>query len=458
VTRVILAVDDDPTQLALIETACGTLEFADISILTAETLTEGIRALDEHTIDLVVTDHFLPDGTGLDLVDHLQTLNPDVPIIVMTAYESASAAVEFLKRGAADYLTKPLKGVDIQHSILRTLQAYAEREDEAAVFDRLPQLRTGSVILESRSEKMRGVMSVIARAAAGTASVLIEGESGTGKEVVARALHEASPRHEGPFVVVNCAALPEGLIESELFGSRKGAYTGSVADRRGRFEEADGGTLFIDEVGEIPLSTQVKLLRALQFRTIEPVGSNESVSFDARIVAATNRRLSELVTAGIFRQDLFYRLRVIGVTLPPLRERKDDIPVFLDIFLERFAAENGKNLRGFTREAFERLMRHDYPGNIRELENTVESAVVLSRSSFISTSDLPDHIRPSGTDTQNEGKPSNTLDERLQNVEREIIQEALHAADGNQSEAARLLGIGERRLRSRLERLGLKRG
>ncbi len=457
-TRVILAVDDDPTQLALIETACGSLEFADIKILTAETLTDGIRALDEHTIDLVVTDHFLPDGTGLDLVDHLQSLNPDVPVIVMTAHDSASAAVEFLKRGAADYLTKPLKGVDIQHSILRTLQAYAEREDEAAVFGSLPQLRTGSVILESRSEKMRGVMSVIARAAAGSASVLIEGESGTGKEVVARALHEASPRHEGPFVVVNCAALPEGLIESELFGSRKGAYTGSVADRRGRFEEADGGTLFIDEVGEIPLSTQVKLLRALQFKRIEPVGSNESVSFDARIVAATNRRLWDLVTEGVFRQDLFYRLRVIAVTLPPLRERKEDIPVFLDIFLERFAAENGKDLRGFTREAFERLMRHDYPGNIRELENTVESAVVLSRSSFVGTSDLPDHIRASGADYPETAEPSNTLDERLQNVEREIIQEALQAAGGNQSEAARLLGIGERRLRSRLERLGLKRG
>jgi DNA-binding NtrC family response regulator len=258
--------------------------------------------------------------------------------------------------------------------------------------------------------------------------------------------------------VVNCAALPEGLIESELFGSRKGAYTGSVADRRGRFEEADGGTLFIDEVGEIPLSTQVKLLRALQFKRIEPVGSNESVSFDARIVAATNRRLSDLVTEGNFRQDLFYRLRVIAVTLPPLRERKEDIPVFLDIFLERFAAENEKDLRGFTREAFERLMRHDYPGNIRELENTVESAVVLSRSSFVGTSDLPDHIRASGADYPETAEPWNTLDERLQNVEREIIQEALRAAGGNQSEAARLLGIGERRLRSRLERLGLKRG
>lgn len=377
-SRVILAVDDDPTQLSMIEAACSTIQYTDIEVLQGETLT---------------------DGTGLDLVDHLQALNPTVPVIVMTGHDSAQVAVQFLKRGAADYLTKPLKGDDIRHAILRTLQSAEEREDEAAVLDTITQPDAGPFVLESRSTRMRKVMSVIARAAEGTATVLIEGESGTGKEVVARALHRASPRHNGPFVVVNCAALPEGLIEAELFGAKKGAYTGSVSDRRGRFAEADGGTLFIDEVGEIPLSTQVKLLRAIQFKQIEPIGSNQAVPFDARIVAATNRRLSDMVDEGRFREDLFYRLRVIGVELPPLRERKEDIPVFLDAFRERFAGENGKRIEGFTREAYERFLRYEYPGNIRELENAVESAVVLARTARIRTADLPEHLKQVGLGT-----------------------------------------------------------
>ena len=465
----ILAVDDDPTQLEMIGAACGALDEARIWLLQAETLTDGIRELDQNTVDLVLTDHFLPDGTGLDLVDHLQSLNPDVPVIVMTAHDSAEVAVQFLKRGATDYLVKPLKGADIQHAILRSLRLSEEREDRTAVFEELPRFKDGPFLLESKSPRMQSVLSVVARAAAGTATVLIEGESGTGKEVVARALHEASPRRDGPFVVVNCAALPEGLIEAELFGSKKGAFTGAVSDRRGRFEEADGGTLFIDEVGEIPLPTQVKLLRALQFKEIEPVGSNQSVGFDARIVAATNRNLTEMVERGEFRQDLFYRLRVIAVELPPLRKRKEDIAAFLDRFLSRYAGENDKLLQGYTREARELLLRYDYPGNLRELENTVERAVVLARSELIRTEDLPDYIRqaqpvaepgPDGcaeppADLQFDPADGD-LDERLREFERRVISEALEHADGNQSEAARLLGIGERRLRSRLERLGLR--
>jgi two-component system NtrC family response regulator len=254
-------------------------------------------------------------------------------------------------------------------------------------------------------------------------------------------------------VVVNCAALPESLIESELFGAKRGAYTGATSDRAGRFEEADGGTLFIDEVGEIPLSTQVKLLRAIQNREFQPVGSNESKRLSARIVAATNRNLEEMVEAGEFREDLFYRLRVIYVKLPPLRERKADIPSLINSFIERFASDNNKEIAAVSRDAREALIRHDYPGNIRELENAIEHAVVLSRGPIINLSDLPEHLRKqSGSSAPEQGR----LDRELETLERRLIREALTEAQGNQSRAARLLGVSERRLRSRLERLGMK--
>ncbi|MFW5828225.1 MAG: sigma-54 interaction domain-containing protein, partial [Alkalispirochaeta sp.] len=315
-------------------------------------------------------------------------------------------------------------------------------------------------LIHSLSDPMRATLSVLGRAADGTANVLIEGESGTGKEVLARAMHAAGPRAAGPFVVVNCAALPESLIEAELFGVKRGAYTGAHTSRIGRFQEAHGGTLLIDEVGEIPISVQVKLLRALQFKRVEPVGSNESVAFDARIVAATNRNLSEMVDQRRFREDLYYRLRVIAVRVPPLRDRKADIPLLLDSFLERFALENGRTIEGISREARQCLMRYSYPGNVRELENIIERCVVLSRDTVIRRDDLPPELSCGEETPQPDAYGPRdtplTLDERLHAYEREIIQTMLTETGGNQSEAARRLGIGERRLRSRLERLGLR--
>lgn len=405
--------------------------------------------------------------------------------------------MEFLRHGADDYLVKPLTGADIQRVVLRSFEHRREAREgislQNAMVARMEDAgpdgpgtagtgsnatwtgATGShaagsrsaggpsgspALLNSLSDAMRSVLSILGRAADGTANVLIEGESGTGKEVLARAMHAAGPRRDGPFVVVNCAALPESLIEAELFGAKRGAYTGATTDRNGRFVEAHGGTLMIDEVGEIPLSMQVKLLRALQFKRVDPVGSDTSVPFDARIVAATNRSLQEMVQRGEFREDLYYRLRVIAIRVPALRERKVDIPLLLESFLQRFARENGRVIDGISQEARTCLMRYHYPGNVRELENIVERSVVLSRDTILRTTDLPPEVACT-PDPSIESGPAipdeaRTLDDRLQAYERELIEAMLRETGGNQSEAARRLGIGERRLRSRLERLGLR--
>ncbi len=462
----VLAVDDDPVQLELIETACSALEEPHITVLTAGTVTEGIKFCDERTVDLVFADHFLPDGSGLLLVDHMRVRNPDVPVVVITARESISAAVEFMKHGADDYLSKPFTGMEIQRIVLRSVRRRQEQQEADTLGVVLEEESEGTVLLQSLNPRMRSVTSILGRAAGGTATVLIEGESGTGKEVLARALHKAGPRKDGPFVVVNCAALPESLIEAELFGAKKGAYTGATENRIGRFQEAHGGTVFLDELGEIPLSVQVKLLRALQFRQVEPVGSNTPVAFDARIVAATNRNLSEMVESGEFREDLFYRVRVIGVEVPPLRERTEDIPLLLDGFLQHFARLNGKAIDGLSQPARRCFLSYHYPGNIRELENSVERAVVLARGNVIRECDLPPQMQLSASGCADDGlsepeqQPDGehgigVLDARLRELERTLIRQALEEANHNKSAAARLLGIGERRLRSRLERLDL---
>jgi DNA-binding NtrC family response regulator len=472
----VLAIDDDPIQLELIGAACAAIDQTPIDFLPAESVIDGLTLCDQRPVDLVLVDHFLSDGSGMLIVDHMQSLNPETPVIVITAHESVQDAVEFLRRGADDYLVKPLKGSDIRRVVLRSFEHSREiregislqnagapapgTDPSVALGASLGAGSGGAVLLNSLSEAMRAVLSVLGRAADGTANVLIEGESGTGKEVLARRMHDAGPRRDGPFVVVNCAALPETLIEAELFGVKRGAFTGATADRNGRFLEARGGTLMIDEVGEIPLSVQVKLLRALQFKRVDPVGSDTSVPFDARIVAATNRSLKEMVERGDFREDLYYRLRVIAVRVPPLRERKADIPLLLDAFLQRFARENGRVIDGISQEARTCLMRYHYPGNVRELENIIERSVVLSRDSILRTADLPPEVACAPDRSLETPPPTDeaerTLDDRLQAYERELIEATLRETGGNQSEAARRLGIGERRLRSRLERLGLR--
>ena len=453
----ILAVDDDVTQLEMIDLAVANLERRDFRLLKAESVAEGLRLLNREAVELLITDQLLPDGRGTDLLDHVLSLNPRIPVVVMTAHESTADAVALLKRGAADYLIKPLRGADIQHVVLRCHEQTAQSEEQREMLEAIAEAPVSATLIRTESERMRSVLSVVARAARSSATVLIEGESGTGKELVARLLHEAGPRRAEPMVTVNCAALPETLIEAELFGSKKGAYTGSVESRVGRFQEAHGGTLFIDEVGEVPLGTQVKLLRAIQNREFQPVGSNATVRFDARIVAATNRDLQEMVEKGEFREDLYYRLRVIDLRLPSLRERKVDIPLLLDQFLSRFGEQNGKPEVGLSRTARAALMRYDYPGNVRELENAVEHAVVLSRGQLVELSDLPGQIRSAlSEDAHRTDRDESLLDRELETLERRLINSALEESGGNQSEASRKLGISERRLRSRLERLGLR--
>jgi transcriptional regulator with GAF, ATPase, and Fis domain len=301
------------------------------------------------------------------------------------------------------------------------------------------------------------VLNTVGRVANSKASVLIRGESGTGKELIARAIHFTSPRKDKPFVVVNIAALPENLIESELFGHEKGAFTGANQQRIGRFEQAHDGTVFIDEVGDVPLPLQVKLLRAVQFGEIERIGGNKSLQVDVRIIAATHRPLEEMVKNHKFREDFYYRLNVVSVQIPPLRQRKNDIPLLIDHFISKYGQENHKAINGISREALDQLLKYDYPGNVRELENVIERAVVLSRTEYLSVNDLPIH-----TDIRSENKFLDPQDfeggyeKKVQIFEREILTSALQKTQGNKSAAARLLGISERHLRSRLERLGMK--
>ena len=308
--------------------------------------------------------------------------------------------------------------------------------------------------LETANARMAAAINTAARAAASRATILLRGESGTGKEVLARAIHYASPRAKGPFVSVNVAALPETLVESELFGHDRGAFTGADREHRGRFELADGGTLLLDEIGDLPRGAQVKLLRVLQEQAFERLGGHRTVHVDVRVIAATHRDMEELVRTGEFRDDLYYRLNVVTVELPPLRERREDIPMLVEQFLDRFASEHPGGRRQISREALDVLIKHDFPGNVRELENLVHRAVVLSRDALIGTSDLPAHVKGLGHDRR-DGPESGTFVERVNAFERRLIQDALAAADGVQTRAARQLGMSERHLRYKLKKLQL---
>ncbi|MCX7948784.1 MAG: sigma-54 dependent transcriptional regulator [Treponemataceae bacterium] len=448
----ILVVDDDPLQLEQLSRILQQIQYPPVEIFTADSYGSALRLFNAIVFDLVITDLRLPEGSGLDILKEVKKTNPMVPVIVMTAFSSAQEAVEILKAGADDYLIKPTKAQDIEKIVLRSYEKNMLIRESF-----LPPLegKTTSPFAEGiiyKSESMAFVMQIAARCAESDATVVVSGESGTGKELVARFIHERSLRKHKPFVAVNISALPESLAESELFGHKRGAFTGADTDRMGRFELADGGTLFIDEIGDVPVHLQVKLLRVLQFGIIERVGENTPRKLDVRVIAATNKNLPQLVEQGLFRKDLFYRINVITLDLPPLRERKEDIPLLVQHFIEKFNQRNHRMVQGVSREAMEHLMRYDYPGNVRELENIIERAVVLSRGDIILERDLP----PLSTRKLTPGTSlSFPLDYRevLGNFERTLIERALQETKGNKSAAARLLGISERHLRSRLERL-----
>ena len=397
----------------------------------------------QQVFDLVLCDIRMAEMDGIATLKEIKACNPSIPVLIMTAYSSVGTAVEALKSGALDYLVKPLDFDSLQQTLADALAHTRQSESGVTV---APAATFGMV---GDSPAMQELLNDIALVAPSDATVLIHGESGTGKELVARALHASSARSDKPLVTLNCAALNESLLESELFGHEKGAFTGADKRREGRFVEADGGTLFLDEIGDISPLMQVRLLRAIQEREVQRVGSNQTLAVDVRLIAATHRDLAEEVSAGRFRQDLYYRLNVVTIEMPPLRQRRADIPSLAHYFLQRYGERNRKTVQGFTPQAMDLLIHYDWPGNIRELENAVERAVVLLTGEYISERELP--LAITGTPV-NAYSSSDDVIQPLLEVEKEVILAALEKTGGNKTEAARQLGITRKTLLAKISR------
>ena len=448
-TRVLLADDDESlrrvqeyqlTKAGFIVTTCA----------------DGKAALDEfreNLHDLVVTDIRMPELDGLELLARLRAISPETPVIVMTGHGTVDTAVQAMKDGAFDFLTKPFP-TDKLHLTLDRARKMARLQRENRELRRAVEQTFRFENLVGSSEAMRRLYELLELTAPTMSTALINGETGTGKELVARAIHYNSPRREAPFVTVNCGALPDSLVEAELFGHRKGAFTGADSNHPGKFEAADGGTLFLDEVGEIPLELQPKILRALQTGEIDRIGQDHPSRVDVRIVAATNSDLEQAVSEGTFRRDLYYRLAVVQITVPPLRERRDDIPLLAQHFLARFSERNQRSGLRFPPQVFSLFDRYPWPGNVRELENAVERMVVLSRDDVLSLDALPDQIvGATETDQAPVRLPDGGVD--FESLERDFIQQALRRTQGNQTQAARLLGLTRSTLLYRMQKFKL---
>jgi len=417
-----------------------------------ETAADGFKALgklEEFSPDVILTDLKMPGLDGMAFMEKARAAVPGAVFVVMTAFGTIHGAVDAVKRGAENYLTKPLEPEAVTAVIERAMEKARLFHETRALRDRLRERNVAGHIV-SADPKMEAILELVSQVGPSRASVLITGESGTGKELVAEALHAASPRAKQPFVRLHCAALAESLLESELFGHERGAFTGAVARREGRFKQADGGTLFLDEIGEIPPGTQVKLLRFLQERAFERVGGNETVRVDVRILAATHKDLRAEIKKGSFREDLFYRLNVVSVEIPPLRERRGDILPLVEFFLARYAEENGKQITGFTQAAATRLTAYGWPGNVRELENAVERAVVLCDAPEIDARHLPPSVVPL---TDREGPPP-VPGSTIADLERYAILKTLEACAGSTSKAALILGVSTRKIQYKLHQYG----
>lgn len=446
--RTILIIDDEKPQR---ESLGGYFRKRGFEVTLAANGKEGIETVKEKTIDLVLTDYRMPDMTGQEVLTALKKINPEIVVILMTAYGTIETAVEAMKEGAFYYLQKPVNLDELDILIERSLmQKQLIGENKKLKEELAGRFRFESIISQSR--ELEESLNIAGRVAKSSAPVLIRGESGTGKELFAKAIHYASDRKDEPFVVINCAALPETLLESEMFGYEKGAFTGADQRRIGRFEEAMEGTIFIDEVGDIPLLTQVKLLRVLQSGEFSRLGSNQVQKTRARIITATNRGLEELIREKKFREDFYYRINVVSIQIPPLRERRADIPLLADHFIRKFCPQ----VKQVSNEAMDLMLKYDYPGNVRELENIIQRACVLSRGEVITTYDLPVTMKPAVTEKQPGGAFAPRvadLNEQTEALEKEIIEMALKETGGNQSKAARLLNISERNLRYKLMKM-----
>ncbi|MBW2478190.1 MAG: sigma-54-dependent Fis family transcriptional regulator [Deltaproteobacteria bacterium] len=412
---------------------------------------EALRHVANDRFDLVVTDIKMPEMDGLALLRELKEFEPSLPIIVITAYGTVENAVEALRAGAYDYIAKPFETDEIKLTVAKVLERERLLAENRYLHAELEERYDFSGII-GNSPAIQQVFEMASSVAASNANVLITGESGTGKELLARSIHYSSPRKEKPFVVLNCAALSEGVLESELFGHEKGAFSGALMSRKGRFELADQGTLFIDEVAEMSMAAQVKLLRVIQEHEFERVGGNKTIQVDVRIVAATNKNLEDQVKSGRFREDLYYRLNVVNIHIPPLRERREDIEELSRYFLNKYVAETGKKILDMAPRTLSCLLAHDWPGNVRELQNAIERAVVLAKGSELTPRDLPQGLQGDDQICLQLPEKGGNLTEILEDLERQLIIQTLQREDGSQTRAAEALGIKRTTLRYKMEK------
>ena len=452
----ILIVDDDETHCRMLQAVLSGEKYETATAADGQAAVDAVAA---SFYDLILMDIKMARMGGIEALAKIKTLNPEIPIIMMTAYSSVDSAVKAMKSGAYDYLTKPLDVDELLLLIEKALR-HTRLEKENLLLKEQLGSRFDFANIIGRSPAMKKLLETVALVAPSDATVLILGESGTGKELIANAIHQNSPRKGHPLIKINCAALPETLLESELFGHEKGAFTGAVSARQGRFQQAHDGTIFLDEIAEMPLPLQSKILRVLQEREFQPVGSSKTINVNTRIVTATNKNLQEEIQANRFREDLYYRINVVSLTAPALRERRDDIPLLADHFLKRFGEKNKKALQGFTPKAMDLLVRHDWPGNIRELENAIERAVIMARGQRITPEEFPAPLRgpePKWSEPAAEAPVQAAdppVERSLKQLEKETILRTLAENGGNRTRTANILGISRRTLQLKLKEYG----
>ncbi len=471
----ILIVDDSKAILAVMKEF---LEESGFRVITAMTAQDAFSVIKNEKIDLIIMDIKLPDTNGLDALVEIKKIDPKLSVIIMTAYGTTQTAIEAMKRGAYDYVTKPFKNENLKVLIRKALEAGRLMKESVYFQVKKGQLAEG-VYIVGESPQMLEIYKTIGKVADSTAIVLIRGESGTGKELVARAIYQNSSRRDKPFLAVNCAAIPESLLESELFGHEKGAFTGAINKRIGKFQQCDGGTIFLDEIGDMSLTTQTKILRVLQEHTFQPVGSESTIEVDVRVIASTNKDLYKAIGAGAFREDLYYRLKVVTVYLPALRERMEDIPLLVDYFVRKFNREFNKNIKKISPEVMEQINNYKWPGNVRELENAVQTAVIMSKKDILLLDNFslftakPQALKSDNLSLVNtyESVFRNTVKTLLKepcgilqgklykdvmnNFEKVLISMVLNEAGGSQTRSAKILGISRNTLRSRMKLYGL---